>query len=151
MGIVEKTIEIKVTPEKVLEMLVLDRTSEWIEDNECVEYTSEVNTSEDKFRVGATVHIIEKYEEFDMEIIDSIKNEKLTCRSKGAFSKSGNVTLTVTYILKPMKTGTEMTYKGEYEMPWGIFGKFLDRLFVQRMGAKGIRKSLEKLKSILEK
>ena len=151
MGRVEKSIEIKAPPEKVWEMLALDRTPEWIEDNENVEYTSEVNTPEDKFRVGATVHIIEKHEEFDMEITDSIKNEKLSCRSKGPLSKSGNVTVTVTYILKPTKTGTEMTYEGEYEMPWGIFGRFLDRLFVQRMGEKGIGKSLEKLKSILEK
>ena len=150
MGRVAKSIEIKAPPEKVWELLAFDRTPEWIEDILSVEYTSEVNIPEDKYRVGASVHVIEKHEEFDMEVIDNIKNEMLTCRSKGPFSKSGNVTLTTSYSLKPTKTGTEMTYAGEYEMPYGIFGKFLDKLFMQRVSEKQAKRSLEKLKSILE-
>ena len=151
MGRFENSIEIKAPPEKVWEMLALDRFPEYVEDIKSVEYTSEVNTPKDKYRVGATVHIIEKHEEFDMEITESIENEKITCRSKGPFSQSGNVTLIISHTLKPTKTGTEITYAGEYEMPYGIFGKLLDKLFMQRVSEKQTEKSLEKLKSIVEK
>ena len=57
LGRVEKSIEIKAPPEKVWEMLALDRLLEWEEgyqkDIESVEYTSEVSTPEDKYEVGA--------------------------------------------------------------------------------------------------
>jgi len=36
-------------------------------------------------------------------------------------------------------------------MPWGIFGKFLDKLFIRRLFKKDISGEAEKLKSILEK
>ena len=44
-----------------------------------------------------------------------------------------------------------MTYAVDYEMPWGIFGKFLDKLFVRRAFKKDVSGEAEKLKSILEK
>jgi hypothetical protein len=59
VGRIEKSIVIKATPEKVWEMLAFDRLSEWGEGfgeglGERVEYTSEVTTFKDKYRVGAT-------------------------------------------------------------------------------------------------
>jgi len=38
-----------------------------------------------------------------------------------------------------------------HTMPWGILGKFLDKLFGQRMSEKEVGRELENLKSILEK
>ena len=55
MGILEKTIEIKASPENVWEMLALDRLSEWMF-FERVEYTTEMSNPKDKYRVGATAH-----------------------------------------------------------------------------------------------
>jgi hypothetical protein len=59
LGRAETSIEIKVPPEKVWEMLSFDRIQEWNEGygeglGEKVEYTSDVNTPKDKYRVGAT-------------------------------------------------------------------------------------------------
>jgi len=36
-------------------------------------------------------------------------------------------------------------------MPWGILGKFLDKLFIHRIAEKELEKELKNLKSILEK
>ena len=59
MGRIENSIEIKAPPEKIWEMLAFDRIQEWDKSygvglGERVEYTSEVNTPKDKYRVDAT-------------------------------------------------------------------------------------------------
>ena len=146
MGRVEKSIEIRAPREKVWEMLAFDRFPEWMDSMKSVAYTSEVRTSEDKYRVGASAHVIAE-EEFDLEIMENIENEKISSRWRG----TGRVRNTiVTYTLKPTEAGTEMTYAVDYEMPWGVLGKFLDKLFAQRMAEKTIEKESKKLKSILE-
>ena len=61
LGRVEKSIEIKASPEKVWEMLAFDRLPEWNEEwGERVEYTSKVHVPKDKYRVGATAQGIPK-------------------------------------------------------------------------------------------
>jgi len=116
-----------------------------------VKYSSEVRTPEDKYRVGATAHVIEEHEEGNFEITESIENEKITYHSKGPFSKTGNVTVVMTYILEPIEAGTKFTGAGYFTMPWGILGKVLDKLFVQRTIKKDMEKLFENLKNILEK
>ena len=156
MGRIEKSIEIKAPPEKVWEMLAFDRQLEWDEDNQKnvknLEYTSEVNTPEDKYRVGASVHVdIEGMGmgEFDYEITESLQNEKMTFHVKksGTNQTAGGMT----YILRPIEEGTKFTLVFDYEMPWGVFGKFLNKVAGQRMSEKHQEKTLEQLKSILEK
>jgi predicted ester cyclase len=58
--------------------------------------------------------------------------------------------MTITYILEPAEEGTKLTYGMDYEMPWGILGKGLDKLG-HGSGEKTVEKELDKLKSILEK
>ena len=58
MGRRKKTIEIKAPPEKVWKMLAWDKTTEWITGYKRVNYTSEVRTPEDKYRVGASAKVI---------------------------------------------------------------------------------------------
>jgi uncharacterized membrane protein len=148
LGRVEKSIEIRAPREKVWEMLALDRCPEWMNGPKSADYTSEVRTPKDKYRVGATAHVTKvKQEEFDFEITESLENEKLTVRT----SPIHGATLTASFVLKPTEVGTEMTYAIDYEMPWGIFGKFLDKLFVKRALKKDITGEAEKLKRILEK
>ncbi|MFB0523355.1 MAG: SRPBCC family protein [Candidatus Bathyarchaeia archaeon] len=145
---VEKSIEIMAPPEKVWEMFALDRCPEWMDDLKSVEYTSEVHTPEDKYRVGASTHWIKvKGEEFDVEVTESIENEKITTRT----SPIQGATMIATFAVKPTEAGTEMSYVVDYEMPWGILGKILDKLFIRRALKKDITGEAEKLKSILEK
>ena len=145
---IEKSIEIRAPPERVWEMLALDRPPEWMDalEMESGKYTSEVRTPEDKYRVGASAHITEKRWEYDAEITESLENEKITARSKGRKKHM----VFYTYILKPVEEGTKLTWVGEYEMPWGILGKALGPL-ARREGERKGERALAKLKGILEK
>ena len=58
--------------------------------------------------------------------------------------------MTITNVLGSVEEGTRLTYAMDYEMPWGILGKGLDKLG-RRLGERTIEKELRKLKSILEK
>ena len=145
MAQIKKFIEINAPPEKVWKMLALDRWSEWQVGNfldvKYMKFTSEVNTTEDRYRVGATAHP-SAHPDAGFEVTESLENEKITYLHEGA---------PMTYILEPAEDGTKLTYVVEYETPWGIVGKFLGKLFLKRMGEREFEKSLEKLKSILEK
>ena len=146
--IMEKTIEINALPEKVWELLAWDRVPEWEEgyrkNLKSLEYTSKISTLEDKYRVGTTAHLTLKQYESDLEITESIQNEKITFQSKGK-----RMNATMTYLLKPIEGGTKFTYRVDYEIPLGILGRALSRMF-KGSGERDIEKSLENLKSILE-
>ena len=147
MGGFETSIEVKASPEKVWEMLALDRLPEWNEEYGDVKYTSEVRNPEDKYGVGARSHTKMKGAgEIDFEITESLKNEKMTFRMLG---KRANNTV-VTYVLESIDDGTRFVYVMTYELPWGILGKGLGKLVKGSLEKEG-KKALEKLKSILEK
>jgi len=79
---VETSIIINATPEKVWEMLALDRMPEWMDDLESSEYITEVHTPEDRYKVGTSAHWIKvDKEDHDMEIMESLKNEKIVFRT----------------------------------------------------------------------
>jgi len=154
---IEKSIEIKAPPEKVWEMLALDRLLEWnvgYNALRSIEYTSEVHTPKDKYRVGASAHGIPKKQgesiKFNFEITESLENEKITHRFHEKIFR-GTLTALATYTLEPVEAETKFTYVADYEMPWGILGKFLDKLFIHRVIEKEVGTELENLKSILEK
>jgi uncharacterized protein YndB with AHSA1/START domain len=149
VGRIEKSIEIRAPPEKVWEMLALDRFPEWQVGGgftslqmEGIKFTSEVITPEDKYRVGAFAR--PKWEG-TFKVTESLKNEKITYLIEEPGRNS-----TLTLVLEPVEEGTKLTYAASYEMPWGIFGKFIEKLF-KGIGEGQLEKSLEKLKSILEK
>ena len=134
-------------------MLALDRWSEWqvargigsLQIEKGVKFTSEVNTPEDKYRVGASARPT-TYDRLTFKVTESLKNEKIAYLIEEPKRNSS-----ITLVLEPAEDGTKLTYAVSYEMPWGIFGKFLEKLFAKRIGEGQLEKSLEKLKSILEK
>ena len=150
MARMEKAIMIKASPEKVWEMLAFDRLLEWDEGTQknakSVKYTSEVHTSDDKYRVGATARMDTKRGVMDLEIMESLENSKFVYRAV-----EGNINAIQTYSLHPEEDGTRFTRAVDYGLPFGILGKFLNSLFAQRMLEKEIERSLENLKSTLEK
>jgi len=150
LGGIETSIEIKASPEKVWEMLALDRWSEWQVGSgftslptKGMKFTSEVNTPEDKYRVGASAQ--PDYTKINYKVTESLKNEKITYLIEEQ-GRNSNITL----VLEPVEEGTKLTYAVSYELPWGIFGKFLEKL-LKGTGERQLEKSLEKMKSILEK
>ena len=149
---ISKSIEIRTPPEKIWEMLALDRLSEWEEgykeDLTKIEYTSEVNTLDDKYKVGFSAQLETKGEgQMNLEITGSLENEKIVYHLVGGkFTKD----LRLTFLLDPLEEGTEFTYVVDYEISWGILGKFLDKLFIHRKAEKDLRTEMENLKGILE-
>ena len=164
MGRTERSIIIKAPPEKVWEMLAFDRIQEWDDMygeglGERVEYTSEVNTPKDKYRVGATAqgtpntpfgdtqHHICRF-----EIIESLENKKIKYRAWENPKYFGTLSMFITYSLEPVGTDTKTTREIESEKYgiFGIFGKFFEKLYLHRWAKKKMQKEFENLKSILE-
>jgi len=143
---VEKSIEIKASPDKVWEMLAFDRHPEWNEQYKSVEYTSKVRTPKDKYRVGASCHMTTKEGVVDLEITESLENEKITYRVQGM---KGVRNINGTFTLKPTELGTKITAVSDYELS-SLMLKMLSKL-VSKALEKDFEKSLEKLKSVLEK
>ncbi len=146
MARIEKSVEIKAPPEKVWEMLAFDRMPEWSEQYESAEYTSEVRTPEDKYKVGASCRINTKEGVVEIEITESLENEKIMYRVQGM---KGVRNVDGTFTLEPTDAGTRITAVTDYEMP-NLMMKMLAKL-VSRAVEKDFEKGLDKLKSILEK
>ena len=148
----EKSIEIKASPEKVWEMLAMDRFPEWQKEmrreeiEKSLEYTSEVSTPEDKYKVGASAHMSEKHGESDLEITESLENEKMVYSVRGYRGSKNTIGI---FTLKSIQAGTEMTYAIDYEVT-NVGFKVLNKLFLERALKKDVEKFLENLKSILE-
>ncbi len=145
MARIEKSIEIKVSPEKVWPMVQWERTPEWYAQFKKVEHTSK-----EKNAVNETVHIIAEVAgmkaEWDAETTELVMNEKKKWRSIG-----GNFTGFGSTVLSPTKEGTEVTIMMEYELPYSVLGKLIDKLRVQKAMEKSFDVGLKKLKDILEK
>ena len=146
MARIEKSIEIKVPAEKVWQLLFWDRIPEWMDIIKKAEYTSK-----DKDSVGATAHVIGGETagiktEWDVEITEYVKNERATWRTT-----AGNITAIGLTTLNPTEAGTKLAFVIDYDLPYSIFGKIIDKLVVSREAEKGIERALEKLKNILEK
>jgi len=144
---IEKSTEIRAPPEKVWEMLAFDRRPEWMEGIKSVKYTSKVRTPKDKYRVGASAHMTEKHGESDLEIMESLENEKMAYSVRGYRGVQSTIGICT---LKSTDAGTEMTFAIDYELT-NLGFKMLDKLFFKRALEKDVEKFLEKLKSILEK
>ncbi len=148
MGKIEKSVEIKASPERIWEMLAFDRHPEWFEERQSAEYTSKVRTPKDKFRVGASACITEKhFGKFDIEITESVENEKIACVCRGVPHSTDVVEI---FSLEPTEAGTKITFVADGEVT-GLIYRVLEKLFVRRAIEKGTERSLEKLKSLLEK
>ena len=150
MGRLEKSIEILAPPEKIWELLAFDRSSEWMGDMTTkAEYTSEIHSVEDKFKVGATAFTwTHSGIGSTLEIIESLKYEKMTTRSTS--SSRWKMTSISTFTLKPTKMGTEVSYVMDYEFH-SILGKMLNKLVFDRWAETEYEKAFQNLKRILEK
>lgn len=145
------SVEIRAPPEKVWEMLALDRWAEWDEGTQKmvkrVEHTSEVRTPKDKYEAGATANLIDKNDKtyLTSEVTESLENEKITYRLNANHWVSQ---IAQTFVLEPIEKGTRLTCVINIEqISWGIFGRALIKLMTR---GDGTARQLENLKSILE-
>lgn len=142
---IEKSIEIKATPEKVFNYIKnFEKQPEYMPGIK--EHTI---TSEKKEGIGTTSHCVTeaggRKVEWDGEITEWEENKKLAWRCKPPLKNKGSFTL------EPTDEGTRVTFVMEYELPYSIIGKIIDKIKVSKEMEEGVSKGLEKLKDILEK
>jgi carbon monoxide dehydrogenase subunit G len=141
-----KSIEVEASPEKVF-AFILDKEKM----NEASKGFSEFEyTSKGPIGVGSTMHYVAagggSTAEWDVEVTEFVKNKKLATRTVGAGKFKG----TASYTLEPTAKGTKMTYDMEYEVPYSLLGKLVDKLKVHKDMEKGISNAAENMKKALE-
>jgi carbon monoxide dehydrogenase subunit G len=141
-----KSIEIEASPEKVFAfMLDVEKQNELFKGVQEAEYTSKGPVG-----VGTTVHMVGKaggvQAEFDMEVTEFEKNKKLSMRTIGA----SRFKMQASNILEPTAKGTKVTRTFDYELPYSILGKIVDKLKVGKDMEKSTEKQLRDVKKALE-
>ncbi len=122
-----------------------DRVPKWMDMVKKVVYTSE-----EREKVGATAHWVGEAggikSEWDSEMTEWEPNERVSWRSTaGSFTGIGSMTLA------PTSTGTVATLMMDYELPYSILGKKVDKLHVCKAVEGGTERALRELKAIVEK
>jgi uncharacterized membrane protein len=142
---IEKSIEINAPLDKVFSLINWDRVPEYYDSIKKVDWISKP-----KMEVGATVHVLSEIAgakgEWDAEITEYKNNEKVSWRTI-----SGNMTIIYNATLDPVKAGTKLTTSFDYELPYSILGKLIDKLRVHKAMEKESEKALQKMKEIAEK
>ncbi len=145
MARIEKSIVINAPPEEVFAKFGdFEGWSEWSDGLEEVKITSKKRKG-----VGVTFHsggmIGGRRTETDAEVTEWIENERIDIRST-----AGKVTFFGSNIFKPVTGGTEYTIVVNYEMPYSILGKILDKLKVSKDAEKSLESANQNLKNLLE-
>ena len=144
MARIEKTIEIKASPEEIWPLISLEKIAAWMRQIKKTEYASN-----ERKGVGTIVHVWGKAGgvkcELEAETTDWTEYRSLAWRSvAGTLTGFGSVTLI------PSQNGTIATFTIDYDLPYCILGKVVDKLRVYKALEKGFTLSLEKLKATLE-
>jgi uncharacterized membrane protein len=141
---IEQTIEMKATPQKVWSLINWDTVPKFFESVKKVEWTSKEHN-----QVGATLHFTSEMagvkSEADAEITEWTANEKASWRTT-----SGNPTMIFTANLAPTQEGTKVTFAVDYEVPYSVLGKVLDKLRIRKAMEKDAENALKKMKAMAE-
>ena len=141
---IEESIEIKAAPHKIWPIVRWDRVPDWMDIIKKVEYTSEKTD-----QTGATAHWIGEAggvkAEWDTETTEWAPFIRSAWRTTaGTFTGIGSMTLT------PTEAGTKTSFMMDYELPYSILGKIIDKLRVCKAVEKGAKDGLRRLKDIAE-
>ena len=141
---VEQSIEINAPPERVWSFINCENVPKLYESVKKVQWTSEEHN-----KVGATLHFTNEIAgikgEADAEITEWTANEKASWRTT-----SGNPTMIFVANLDPTKAGTKVTFAADYEVPYSVLGKILDKLRIHKAMEKDGENALKKLKAMAE-
>jgi uncharacterized membrane protein len=84
--------------------------------------------------------------EIDLEITEFVKNQKAAWRTIG-----GNMTGIGSMTFSPTEDGTKFSMVIDYELPYSVLGKLIDKLRVRKAIEKSYDESLKRLKDLAEK
>ena len=141
-----RSIEIEASPEKVFDFMCdMEKMNEIAKGAEESEYTSK-----GPLGVGTIKHTIGKAgrfkEESNFEITEFVKDRKVSMRTIGA----SRVKMNVSQSFEPTAKGTKLTVTNDYEMPYSILGKLVDKITVHKNMEKGMERTLRRMKKALE-
>lgn len=146
MARLEKSIEIDASPEKIWSLINWDRVPEWYDSIKKVEW----KTAKGKMGVGTAVHVWNETAgvkgEFDTEITEFVDKEKVTWRTT-----SGTPTTIFHTTMIPSGTKYKVTTAFDYELPYSILGKLIDKLKVHKELEKEAETALQRMKKVAEK
>jgi uncharacterized membrane protein len=143
---IETSIVINASPEKVFALLTnVERLPEY---NDLIKEAK--ITSKKRTGVESTRHYVGvaggESGEWDSVVTEWVENERIAWRTtSGDFAAFGSDTL------KPVRGGTKHTTVMNYELPYSILGRIIDKLKVSKDIEKGMIKGLQNLKNFLEK
>lgn len=139
--------EIQASPEKIFEFVISERMNEvW------GEWMIGKWDSEGPVGVGSVGHfdtrgMLANFGKMTGTVTEFEPNQKMTMHSQDAKGKMGSYD---TVLLEPTTNGTKTTYVTEYNVPYSIFGKLIDKVKIRKdMEAMHV-KMLENLKRIIE-
>ena len=146
MGKASRSIEIEASPEKVFAFMCdMEKMNEITKGREESEYTSK-----GPLGVGTIKHTVGKAgrftEESNFEITEFVKDRKVSMRTIGA----SRVKMIVSQSFEPTAKGTKLTVTNDYEVPYTILGKLVDKIMVQKNIEKAMERNLKNIKKALE-
>ncbi len=144
MARIETSIEIKAAPEELWPLILWDKVPQWMDIIKDAQYTSK-----EKEIVGATAHWVGEAggvkSEWDTETTEWEHAKRGLWRTTGgSFTGIGGITLNSSV------AGTKVTFMMDYELPYSLLGKLIDKLKVYKAIEKGSQRGLLRLKEIAE-
>ncbi len=139
--------EIEASPERIFAFIISERMNEvW------GEWMVGKWTSEGPVGLGSIAHfdtkgMLKSFGELTGEVTEFEENKKMTMQSKNA---KGKTAVSDSLILEPMANGTKVTYVTEYDVPYSVFGKLIDKVKISRDMENMHVKMLENLKNAVE-
>ena len=141
----QKSIEIAAPPPKIWPYLVEpEKIMKWFTLLKKFEYTSEQCSG-----VGSTFYYEEKMgpmlSKLHYKITEWVENERLAFTLTSGLPKKDDQI----WALEVIPSGSRFTLTEDFEIPWGIIGKALDKLLAGNIG-RGIEEILANLKKVVE-
>jgi uncharacterized membrane protein len=145
MARIEESIEINAPKEKIWSLVDWNRVPEWYTSIKKVAWTSA-----EKMQSGATVRVFSEMmgrkEEFDTIVTEWMPNEKVVWRTT-----SGNMPGEFIATLNPTNAGFKVTTSFDYELPYSVIGKLIDKLRFQKYMQQEAKTALQRMKAAAEK
>jgi carbon monoxide dehydrogenase subunit G len=144
MAIVQRSIQIKASPEKT--MALLSDASRW---PDWYPGMTEVNVAAPFPEKGGKVAFKVKSAGMSMPITETV-TDYLPGKLQ-LFQMEGMLSGRARWELTPEGDGTRLSTTFDYALPAGVFGKIADSLIVKRMNAKSLEQGLNNFKALVER
>jgi uncharacterized membrane protein len=144
LGKLFRSIEIATSPENVFNFIIdVDKMNEAHEGSVKANYTTEGPVG-----VGTKGHFVANVDgshfEWDAEITEFEQNKRIYWTALSPDK------MAIIFDVEPLPNGTKLTHSSEYELPYSVFGKLIDRFKVSKDLTKELTIFLDNVKKALE-